>query len=707
MSERLFSPDWHLVAQERFALRSNAMVCRQVNRGEVEYVVQNRLDGQHFRLTEPAYALVARLNGRWSLEKIWNQSLAELGDWVPTQHEVINLISQLYRAGLLRTASAPNLEVTKKLETRQQRQQWFAKLKNPLGVKIPFIDPDRFLNRTRWVSALLFSPIGWAIYSMLIVVAGIVALINLDALGSQSAQLFTQQNLLLMAVLYPIVKAIHELGHAYAAKRWGGEVHEIGIMLLVFFPIPYVDASSSGLFSNKFARMTVGGAGIMVELGLAAIATLLWAASEPGIAQAAFYNVMVLCGVSTLLFNGNPLLKFDAYYVLADWWEEPNLQKVANGQLGYLIKKHLLRLPRATGLNRSVKQNSKLVSYSVLSYLYRTFIMFTIAVFVATQFFFVGVIMACMSLFFGFFQPLRKLIMSPKTDPDLQEKPSRAWFAFLLVVIFLAYGLVGWSAPKTLSFQAIAVPTDSVELRAPISGKVMSLARPNQAIAIGEPLISIESFELQQAKAQLEGELRRAELNIELSEADTIAKERAQLTYQLVLERIQRLQEFLDQSEVRAFKGGLYLPADPAVELGQFVSRGQSLGQIVDADQLVLEGLIPESRASELTQVDVGQWQSLNGLLTGEARVLDVAPRGSTVVENPLLTLSGGGLLATSQDATGRAIAAEPQIRIRLTAQAGFRPYERLVVKLGLPPEPIAFRMYRALRASFLGWFSV
>ena len=313
----------------------------------------------------------------------------------------------------------------------------------------------------------------------------IVALINLDALGSQSAQLFTQQNLLLMAVLYPIVKAIHELGHAYAAKRWGGEVHEIGIMLLVFFPIPYVDASSSGLFSNKFARMTVGGAGIMVELGLAAIATLLWAASEPGIAQAAFYNVMVLCGVSTLLFNGNPLLKFDAYYVLADWWEEPNLQKVANGQLGYLIKKHLLRLPRATGLNRSVKQNSKLVSYSVLSYLYRTFIMFTIAVFVATQFFFVGVIMACMSLFW----------ILPTTEKAHHVAKDRSRFArealqslvrVLLVVIFLAYGLVGWSAP-TLSFQAIAVPTNSVELRAPISGKVMSLARPNQATPLASP----------------------------------------------------------------------------------------------------------------------------------------------------------------------------------------------------------------------------
>ena len=121
---------------------------------------------------------------------------------------------------------------------------------------------------------------------------------------------------------YPLVKGLHELGHAFAVKRWGGEVHEIGILFLVFMPVPYVDASAASVFPGKRRRMVVGAAGIAVELFLAAIAIFVWVSVEPGWTRHVAYSVMLVGGVSTLLFNGNPLLRFDGYYVFAPCWSE-------------------------------------------------------------------------------------------------------------------------------------------------------------------------------------------------------------------------------------------------------------------------------------------------------------------------------------------------------------------------------------------------
>ena len=118
-------------------------------------------------------------------------------------------------------------------------------------------------------------------------------------------------NLLSLWLLYPLVKGLHELGHGFATRHWGGEVHEMGVMLLVFTPVPYVDASASSAFPSRNQRMVVAAAGIMVELLLTGVALLLWSYSDPGLLRDLCFNVLVIGGVSTLLFNGNPLLRFD------------------------------------------------------------------------------------------------------------------------------------------------------------------------------------------------------------------------------------------------------------------------------------------------------------------------------------------------------------------------------------------------------------
>ena len=105
-----------------------------------------------------------------------------------------------------------------------------------------------------------------------------------------------------------MLKALHELGHGYAVKAFGGAVHELGVMFLVFAPVPYVDASAASEFRSKWRRALVGAAGMIVEVFIAALALYVWLAVEEGFVRALAYNVMLIAGISTVLFNGNPLL---------------------------------------------------------------------------------------------------------------------------------------------------------------------------------------------------------------------------------------------------------------------------------------------------------------------------------------------------------------------------------------------------------------
>ena len=155
------------------------------------------------------------------------------------------------------------------------------------------------------------------------------------------------ENVFLLWLVYPVIKTIHEFSHAYTVKHWGGEVHEMGVMFLVFVPIPYMDASSSAAFNARYKRVMVGAAGILAELLLAATAMIVWANVEPGVVRAVAFNVMIIAGVSTILFNGNPLLRFDAYYVLSDLIEIPNLAMRSNNYIIYLLQKYLLNLEGA------------------------------------------------------------------------------------------------------------------------------------------------------------------------------------------------------------------------------------------------------------------------------------------------------------------------------------------------------------------------
>ncbi len=219
----------------------------------------------------------------------------------------------------------------------------------------------------------------------------------------------------------------------------------MGIMLLVFMPVPYVEASAAYAFRNKYHRMVVGAAGIMTELFLAAIAMVVWVLVEPGAVRSIAFNVMVISGVSTLLFNGNPLLRFDAYYVLSDFLEIPNFGTRSNQQLGYLLKRYLLGVKNNPPPARSSGEAVWLVTYSVASFFYRMFIMVVIALFVAGKFFIIGVLLAIWSIYGFLVHPTFKVAKGLMMDGEIKRKRNR------LYAVTGASVFAWWVAPVRLA----------------------------------------------------------------------------------------------------------------------------------------------------------------------------------------------------------------------------------------------------------------
>jgi len=262
------SQSWYRAAHLKPRLADRAEISRQLFRGVTWYVIRDPITGRFHRLTEAAHTVVAMMDGERELGRIWDLACTELGDDAPSQDELLAVVSQLNMLDLLHTDGLPDAQEIARRGKKQRRRNFLARFLNPLAIRVPLFDPNGFLDETWPLVRPVFSVVGGIAYIILIIAALITAGQHWDGLtGNLVDRVLSTGNLLVLVLVYPLVKAIHEIGHGYAVKKFGGEVREIGVMFLVFLPVPYVDASAASGYTNKWARMLVGGAGILVELG--------------------------------------------------------------------------------------------------------------------------------------------------------------------------------------------------------------------------------------------------------------------------------------------------------------------------------------------------------------------------------------------------------------------------------------------------------
>lgn len=694
--------EWYLISEQKFRRRAAVSSSQQIFRGEHYIVVSDKVTGQNLRLTQRAETLWKMLDGRQTAQQIWDTLAASKGP-IPTQGELVEWIITLVSSGLVLSDHSLDPRHLSDRNLRRRNQMIEARMAGPLAIKIGLFDPTRLIQKMYPLFRPLFGKWGGLGIAVLLISALVTAIMSRDVLlNPNNNTLLSQSGLLALALAYPLMKAMHELSHGFAVHRFGGEVREFGVMFLVFFPVPYVEASEASAFPDKYARMLVGAAGVIAELVMASLALFAWLLMEPGIERAILFNFMVIGSLSTLLFNGNPLLKFDAYFVLSDWLEIPNL---ATRSGAFLTDRFLSRL---LGLRPEVfPRNSEariFCIYGVLALAYRLLLTVTITLIVSQLFFVLGVVLALWALVMGFGLPIFKMIKKGFNMSKGQNKSRRS----LLRLGTIGTVLIVFVGFLPLPFVAIGEGKITVlpraELRVGSSGRITEIKSVDADwVSLEQPLLSVEN-NIQTARALALG-LSLADLADTLDRGGQNVLTRQSTERELSLTRA-ALQDTEILEEARTLRsplaGRVAWDGGKAPSLGGFVFRGDRLGQIITPDAIEVTLAFAAPYAGYVPQVG-GEVELM--LPTGDvqihpierARVVDA---GQQAPEQ--LLVSGGGKMPEMPNAPGKALDAAYIVWIAPALDLSSYADARVIAKINLPKATLFEQARFHLRRLFL-----
>jgi putative peptide zinc metalloprotease protein len=701
---------WQQISGARPRINPHIVIRRQFYRNELWYLLQDTIGERFFRVTPEVYKLIAKFDGEHSLETIWQQS--QHMENLPEQEAFIRLLIQLKTGGVL--MESPRSEALSILDRRKKPRQWLHQLRNPLSVRLPLWDPDKLLNSLLPFVQPLLSRFGVSLWLLLVLSGLIQASMQWQAItGNVTSHLLATDNLLLMGLVYLLMKLFHEAAHGFATKHWGGEVHQVGVLLLALMPLPYVDASAANGFSERRARIAVGAAGIMTELLLASLGLWLWLSTGPGWVNAAAFNMMLIGGLSTLLVNGNPLLRFDGYYVFADLIDIPNLSSRANRYLGYLLQRYLFGLDDTNSPAQTDWERGWFVSYGMIAFFYRFFILIAIMLYVAERYPLVGQAIALWALVGMVIVPLIRQILFLFTSQRLAKRRRRALLTSTSLIGLLALLLFVIPAPYATHTEGVALPPDGSEVRAGAQGEVVKLlVQPDSHISRDQPLVLMEDPFLQTELNRLDGRLRelRAEYEAFLGgrksvQAEIVLDEMALIETEIAQKRTQA-----ERLTLRSPVEGIFRVQQPGDLPGQFLRQGDLIGYVVANNQAEVRLAISQEvigLVRHSTRAIKARFANRPAEIV-PVRLLREIPESRQRLPSPALgSLGGGEFTLHPEDNDGtRPLETVFELRLQLE-QPITRLGERLIVRFEHQPQPLAWQWYRSLRQLFLKRFNL
>ena len=534
--------------------RGDLVVNRQVYQGQAWWVVKDPISLHYFRFRPEEYALLAMLDGETSLEQLKEKFEAKFPPRRITVEELARFIATLHRSGLVigdRPGQGPQL-----FERRRQRlwKEWINWLSNIMSLRFRGIDPDRLLTRLDPWFGWLFSPP--AIVAMLCFVASAVllVLVNFDVFRSKLPefnQFFAAGNWLYLAIALGLTKILHEFGHGLSCKHYGGECHEMGMMLLVFTPCLYCDVSDSWMLPSKWKRAAIGAAGMYVEVIIASIATYFWWNSHPGFFNQICLDVMFVSSVSTILFNANPLLRYDGYYILSDLIEIPNLRQKANTILGRLASRWCLGIKQPEDPFLPQRNLGLFALYAVASSLYAWLVTASIFLFVWNVFKpyrleVLGRVLALGALWGLVIRPLQGMIKFLRVPGRRDEVKPVNVAATAAVAAAVLGGIALIPLPQRVWCPAELRPRGEETVYVSVPGRLESLAvKPGDVVRKGAELARLSSIDLDLQIAELEGKVGGFESRLEALKRQRFTDPAAGLQVGAVEESLESVREQL------------------------------------------------------------------------------------------------------------------------------------------------------------------
>jgi putative peptide zinc metalloprotease protein len=642
------------LANLQLRLRNGLSFQLREHGGEASYVLHDETTGGYFQIGVPEYAFISVLDGKRCLQDAVQEISLRLGDDALTMREAIRVSHWLVESGLAQAATADGRlshdNQTFLLEQLDQhaKQEIVSRL-NPLFIKLPLGNPQPLLEKLNPTLGGIVSK-QFAFVWIATILFGIYRISDsLPKLATAATGVLASGNWLWMLMTLVGLKVAHEISHGLFCIRMGGRVRETGLVFILFIPIPYVDVTSSWGFGSKWHRIAVACAGMYIEVFLAALATVLWSYAQDPVWQFHLFNVMLLGSLTTVLFNANFLMRFDGYYVLADWLAIPNLYQKGQQFVGRLGRQFLF------GMNvqpdqETLRTRLVIAGYGIGAWLWRILICVSLSILATKLFYGFGVALALFGIAIWLGLPIVRSVKQ-WSDPSNGDRPNLKWMAtvtapaaiaFMLSILFLPWPVHVW-APGVVEYRSPSF------VRAETSGFVTDVCvRAGQSVEAGDVLVILQNKEL-------EARLRQLQLDQESSlirsrgfhRQQEIASYQAEnLNRSAIEDQIDVLKNRIAALKIIAKTAGVVLGDDIDALPGQFVSEGMELLQVVDESQKRIAFLVRQDEFESFASAAQGVFAPAFSRQRPIAEVETVQPTASSRADIRLTSYAGGSLPA-------------------------------------------------------------
>ncbi len=710
--------------------------------GRVYWVVKEPVGLNYYRFHEEEYAILNMLDGVTSLQAIKDRFQSEFAPQRITLQDLQQFVGMLHRSGLVVSQAHGQGRQLRRRGDEKKKKERLGKLTNVFALRFRGIDPERILN--------FLNPLTWWVFTLPALIC--ISLFGLSALTlvlvnfqefrtklPTFEQFFAAENWLWLGATMAIVKIFHEFGHGLSCKRYGGECHEMGFMFLVFTPCLYCNVSDSWMLPNKWHRVFIGAAGMYVELILASIATYMWWFSEPGMLNFLCLSVMFICSVSTVVFNGNPLLRFDGYYILMDILEIPNLRQKATEILKRWFQQYCLGLELQENPFLPHKRQIWFAAYTIASVIYRWVVVFSIMIFLMKVLEPYGLqalgrLIAFSGLAGMIVQPIWQTIKFFRTPGKASKMKQKNVLNSLAVVTVGVLAIIFVPLPFHVDCAVEIQPNDAQQVFAMVPGRLVSWQkRPGDHVQKDEMIAQLDNIDLQMQLLESQNEYEMAVGKMAVLKdqqfIDSQAKAQVDIQAEIVLSKLAQLNNIRDRIKmltVTAKEAGVIIPP-PSKPIPKQVEAEEQLptwsGSPFDpknksaffseSDLLCLVGdpakmeavLVVDQHDIDLVEVgveaeikiDSARLDSFSGKIEKLSEMeMEVAPES--------LGIQAGGKLDTEMDSSGRLrpISTSYQARVPLEnidipLRSGYRGQAKIYVGW----KSVGWRIHRFLTRTF------
>jgi putative peptide zinc metalloprotease protein len=710
VSKRTFYDQWHRIAELRVGLRPGVTVRLHHYRQDPWYVYYEAAHCGFFRARPDTHALIMEITPARMLNDIWRSHADKSPETAPGQQDFFELISALYSANLIYVEGGVNETQILERALGKKKKPLPARISELLFFRIPIWDPEPFLKRNVAAINAVYSWPAIGLVALTLIWAGIEFVLNRERAFSQSTEILQLGNLIPLYIAIFITHFFHELSHAALTKYFGGHVRTMGIMLLMFTPLPYADLTSVWNFRDKWRRAMVGAAGMYADLFACSLATIFWAYAPPGALNEISLNLMFVTAVYTFVFNINPLMRFDGYYILSDLVEIPNLHTTAKAQFTAFFRTRFLKEQESPNDIVSPRRRAWLIAFFIISNIYRIMIMTGIVFFVADQYFGLGLLAAFALAYNAFIAPVAKALKPLKSPHFLRKHRLKLSLSALTAVVVIA-AVLFVPVPDNRRLDGVIEAENRMRVFVPVNGQLVRSAQPTgTAVAKGDVIAVLENSELDLQRIGMEARMLGAQMR-RTQAISTGAAEIAAIDQELatIRESLGFMQEQLDDLTIRAPMDGIWISEQLTGQTGNWINRGTEIGAIIGDSTYIFQGVLRQESADGIGGLDHSDVSiKIEGqrFETQTVSALEILPYSRRELPSVALSPLAGGSNAISTEDPQAANAVERFFLITANLGQGADAIHALHgrsgwLRMSLPNKPIATQSWRSVQQFF------